>query len=223
MILAGVFYSGGLLIAIYFSIIMFAGRTFLTASELIFAGMSVCIPLILATFLLASSVEAVDKRFKIMKYLLIVIFIFYNILLVSVLFRNGYRQFRATSVINLIEELKWKFNYIPFKTIKNYIQAYNNGYMGKSIIAENLLGNTLLFAPMGILLTCLFPSLHKFIKFIVVMLIVLISVELGQLLTGLGSCDIDDIILNLSGAILFYGVWNIRFMQLALKKVYVLK
>lgn len=43
-------------------------------------------------------------------------------------------------------------NAIPFKTISFYISSYMNNSMNKTIIVENLLGNLLLFIPMGIFL-----------------------------------------------------------------------
>jgi glycopeptide antibiotics resistance protein len=83
--------------------------------------------------------------------------------------------------------------------------------------------NIVLFAPMGILLPCIFHSLSKFRKFLIVILIILISVEIGQWLTRSGSCDIDDIILNLIGAVVFYGLWNLSITQKILRRMYILK
>ncbi len=76
----------------------------------------------------------------------------------------------------------------------------------KNIVVENLLGNLFLFAPVGAALPCLFHRQRRFWIFLFTMLAILLLVEGVQLFTGTGSCDVDDIILNLAGALLAYGM-----------------
>ena len=69
---------------------------------------------------------------------------------------------------------------------------------------KNLAGNVLAFVPFGFLL----PRAHRhFRHFLVVMLLALAmtcAIEVFQYVTLLGSCDVDDVILNMTGVFLGY-------------------
>lgn len=220
-VFAGVFYIVGILFALYIVMkILINGNRNLNLSGLIICIIGVCLPIAAASFLFISSIQEAGLRLKVMKVSSIIIFVFYDILLIYELFLNE-RHFRAISTMSVTEYARRNTNFIPFKTIGQYIQSSVNGSINKSIITENLLGNILAFAPMGILLPYIFQSLRNFKKFIFVMIIILISVEIGQLITRTGSCDIDDVILNLSGAILFFWLWSLNLTQKILGKMYV--
>lgn len=221
-IFAGLLYLGGILFAFYISIIIFKGNSIFNVLGIIIITTGVCIPTVLATFMIISTINEVDKRLKIMKVFVLIVFTFYNILLVNILFCSRLRYMTA-STISISEYLKCGANFIPFKTIVKYILSLINDSMSKSIIIQNLLGNILLFAPMGVLLPSIFQRLHKFKSFLITLLFILINVEIVQLLSRSGSFDIDDVILNSIGAISFYGLWNINTVQNMLKKMYVLK
>ena len=64
---------------------------------------------------------------------------------------------------------------------------------------RNLAGNIVAFMPIGILIPLVTRSLSLGRTFLVG-LALSAGIELTQFFTGLGSCDIDDIILNVLGA-----------------------
>jgi glycopeptide antibiotics resistance protein len=130
--------------------------------------------------------------------------------------------FRYASTISINTYIKMSTNFVPFKTIKGYIMAYINNSMNKSIIIENILGNIFLFAPAGILLPCIFKRVRKLRSFTITLLLVLLCIEMGQVITGTGSGDIDDVILNLTGAVLVFGIWKLSLVQKILRKMYIL-
>lgn len=67
---------------------------------------------------------------------------------------------------------------------------------------------------MGVFVHILFKDKIKNIKqFIVAMIIVLLSVEILQFITLRGTMDIDDIILNIVGAILGYGLMKLKWIK----------
>ena len=220
--LSGLFYVIGILFAIYISFIILEGNIQFNVIGLVIISIGVCTPIALATFMLISTIKDVNKRFKIMKVFVLIVFTFYIILLMNILFYRRLRFINA-STINFREYLKWNANFIPFKTITKYIQSFINDSLSKTIIIQNLIGNTLLFAPAGILLPCTFQRLYRFKNFLITLLFILVSVEIVQLLTQSGSFDIDDIILNSIGAVLFYGLWNANAIQKMLIKMYVVK
>ena len=77
------------------------------------------------------------------------------------------------------------------------------------IAIRNLLGNILLFTPLGIFLPVLFPPLRKFFRTLLSVTFIITIIELCQLALMVGSCDIDDLILNVSGAALGYGLYKL--------------
>ena len=86
-------------------------------------------------------------------------------------------------------------NLTPFATIRMYL----SGRAGVWNAVRNIGGNILVFAPLGIFI----PLLRKKLAFPTTFFTALFisgSIELTQYKTGLGSCDIDDIILNVLGA-----------------------
>jgi glycopeptide antibiotics resistance protein len=218
-IAAGVFYIGGILFALYITIILLKGNLMFNIIGLIICAMGVCIPIAIATFLLISSIQEVDKRLEIMKLSWFFIFVFYVIIMINLLFLNHIRQFRAFNTMSITDYARRNMNLIPFKTIGGYLRFFINGSINKSIIVENLLGNIILFTPMGILIPCIFQSLRKFKKFLFSMIIILVSVEIGQLITRTGSCDIDDVLLNTIGSICGYLIFK-GVIQLISKRFY---
>ena len=72
----------------------------------------------------------------------------------------------------------------------------------------NLGGNTVLFVPMGIFLPQLCRKLDCFRKVLLAGAGIIICIELTQVLTLVGRCDIDDLILNLIGIAAGYGVYR---------------
>lgn len=139
--------------------------------------------------------------------LAILLFILYLALLIWLLFFGVGRQNRMPGHMGIGEYMRLNSNFHPFRTIQNYFHAFSIGTLNPYIFIVNIFGNIFAFAPMGIFLPILFRRFRRFLPFIGVMLTLLVGVELIQLITFTGSCDIDDVILNLFGAILFFGLF----------------
>lgn len=92
----------------------------------------------------------------------------------------------------------YMYNLIPFKTINSYI--LHRDHLPFRIWFDNLLGNIVLFIPIGLILPFLNKIFLRPLLFIVATLLIIFGVELIQLLTRQGSFDVDDIILNTFGA-----------------------
>ena len=145
------------------------------------------------------------------------VFIIYCFILVYVLFLS-----RGTRVGFTYAEYMQRFtNFIPFKTIIEYVQRYSNGYWRLATL--NLLGNLALFVPMGMALPCLFKKLNRFWKVILTVLGMVVIVELVQGVLRVGSIDIDDVIFNVVGAMIGYGIIAIPIINKFLKRIYVIK
>lgn len=92
-------------------------------------------------------------------------------------------------------------NLEPLRTIHNYLRAYALGNIRLGLVVMNLAGNLAAFAPMAIFLPALFRSQRNLLVFFVTIVLLVGAVEALQYLTGTGSCDIDDLILNATGAL----------------------
>lgn len=104
----------------------------------------------------------------------------------------------AETVMNKIESA----NFVPLHTIKMYM---NFPSIYWAII--NLVGNVVVFIPLGFLLPISFKKIKHFPKTFFISLALILLIEFGQLLTGLGEFDVDDILLNILGASFGYGFY----------------
>ena len=63
--------------------------------------------------------------------------------------------------------------------------------------------------PLGALLPAANGKLRKFLRTFFASAALILTVEVLQLFTLLGSCDVDDLILNMAGVILGYLLWKL--------------
>jgi glycopeptide antibiotics resistance protein len=87
-------------------------------------------------------------------------------------------------------------NFIPFKTIMYYVTKQEKYETG----ALNLGGNIALFMPLGVFLFLLYRSSLKAVLLIAFFLSLFF--ELLQLIFNVGNLDPDDLLLNVTGALL---------------------
>lgn len=100
-------------------------------------------------------------------------------------------------------------NLEPLRTVKNYLLAYHYGNISLRLVVLNLAGNVIAFAPMGVFLPAVFRWQRSIFFFTATLTLAITAVEVAQVYTGTGSCDIDDLILNLAGALLVYIICRI--------------
>ena len=135
-------------------------------------------------------------------------FVVYTAILLWLLFG---RSSGWTAEQDYRELLKANMNLVPFHTIRNYWQVVScrefTPLFYHCII--NLAGNIFLFIPIGYFLPGLWPSLRNFFAFLLTCILSITLVEVLQLVTLLGSLDIDDLILNLFGMVLGYFIFII--------------
>jgi glycopeptide antibiotics resistance protein len=93
---------------------------------------------------------------------------------------------------------KERINLHPFLMFKQF-----------QIASYQVIGNLAMLLPLGIYIPLLFPKLSGFFRVVIICLLVSISIELMQLITSVRSTDIDDVILNTSGAITGYIIYRL--------------
>ena len=128
----------------------------------------------------------------------------------------------ARSAFNIgkpyLEQLKMNINLIPFQTIQEYmiLLVYRRNVHIVNNALLNLFGNIAAFIPLGFFLPCLWKKLQSLKKLLFCSGVVVLTIELIQLITLRGSCDIDDLILNLFGV--FLGFWLFKGLSQTMLK-----
>ncbi|ACT01433.1 VanZ family protein [Paenibacillus sp. JDR-2] len=119
---------------------------------------------------------------------ILILFILYSLIMIKLLFirDSSYRW----SVYN--------YNIVPFHTIKSLI--YHRHAYNTDTWVKNLFGNIVLFIPLGVCFPLLSRRLFQAARSLAAIIILLFLVESIQLVTKVGSFDVDDIILNTLGA-----------------------
>ncbi len=149
-------------------------------------------------FLISKSLCSKTGKIRLMKTVWYASFGVYVFALLAVLFGNSVfvRNFSTTETVGIKERL-YQINLIPLRMIGEYIVVLFKGEISRTSAAMNLLGNFIMFMPMAVFLPYLLRNTR--ISSTIVLLVALVVIEIMQLLTGRGSLDVDDIILNFSG------------------------
>ncbi len=102
-------------------------------------------------------------------------------------------------------------NLVPFQTIHNYLLLLSSTSSGTAFrhAIINLAGNVIMFVPLGFFLPNVFTKRNTFTGCLLQCAILILIIEIIQLFTLLGSCDIDDFILNMAGAAAGYGIYTV--------------
>ena len=153
---------------------------------------------------------------KTVKILLYVFFVIYCLALVKFLLLDG-RHIHTEATIG---EFFSRSNFIPFKTVYDYIIRLKNDTINADIVIKNLIGNLIVLFPMGCFLPCMFAFFRKLWKALLLCFGIVLFVELLEPLLRMGYLDIDDFIFNLCGAGLGYLLVHIPFLNKLLKRTY---
>ena len=129
------------------------------------------------------------------------LFLAYGALMIWLLFdRPGYDP-----AVPYWDQVTAQLNLIPFRTLRLFADLLNSGVRSHITIAViNLGGNIIMFIPLGFLLPKVFPKLSSLPRELLTTAIIITIVEIIQLFTLVGSCDIDDLILNVVGSAIGY-------------------
>ncbi len=150
------------------------------------------------------------------KYMRILFLLYLLMILRFIVFKYPIVQLRDIALTwsrDVIWEGLYKANFEFFRTIKLYTRYWS--YKEINSFA-NLIGNILAFIPLSYMLPRVYKPAQKFLICMFLSFLVVLGIELFQLLTSFGVFDVDDIILNMSGA--FIGYLCYLFMKAIFKK-----
>lgn len=105
-----------------------------------------------------------------------------------------------------VEGAVYNYNIHPFQEIRRYLQYWE--VLGLRYVILNLAGNVVGFLPFGALLPLIARDARKSWKIGLLAAEISAVIEVSQLLFQVGCFDVDDVILNTTGALLGYaGFW----------------
>ena len=90
-------------------------------------------------------------------------------------------------------------NLVPFQTLAIYLRN-----LGSEFWLRNLFGNLALLLPLGLLGPIALPALDRWWRVALLAFLVSTAIELTQLAVPDRSADIDDVLVNVAGALIGY-------------------
>ncbi len=109
---------------------------------------------------------------------------------------------RGAAMEDYWSQLPERVNLVPFSSMGSMLRAlwYNPYPNVLWIVVYNIGGNICMFVPLGLFLRMLFPKCRSFLRCMAAVAVIMTTVELCQLFTLRGFCEVDDVMLNLLGA-----------------------
>ena len=101
----------------------------------------------------------------------------------------------------------YRYNLIPFAEIQRFI-LYRN-YVITEAFLLNLMGNLLVFFPVGMLIPLWRTKKTGFIRILIYTFLFTLCIESLQLVTRVGVFDVDDLLMNTLGGLASLGVLTI--------------
>ncbi|MDU1412450.1 MAG: VanZ family protein [Clostridium sp.] len=132
-------------------------------------------------------------------------FIYFLMMIYYTFFKNGELCFSF-----------YRIRYVNFIPIKRTIEMFANVNTGYTCPYYNVLGNIILFIPLGFFIPLLFKKCDKLKRVILYGFIGSFTIEFLQYFTSNNITDIDDLIFNTIGAIL--GFWCFRLVRCVVGK-----
>ena len=111
-------------------------------------------------------------------------------------------RWRGVTVTDYWTQLSGRVNLVPFSSMGSMLRTLWH-YPYRAVlwtVVYNIGGNIIMFVPLGFFLRALFPGCRGFWRCMGAVTVIMTIVELTQLLTLRGFCELDDLILNLLGA-----------------------
>ncbi|MFF2459831.1 VanZ family protein [Peribacillus simplex] len=164
--------------------------------------------------------QLVKRRISGQNFVYLLFFTIYISSLFSVtIFPFPIQKFLIETMIE--DQLGLKHNFIPFKIFYDAMSfgslSFGSLSFGLTIILKQVVGNIILFLPMGFVLPKIFTNIQTIKKVIFIGFLASLSIELVQALAGLWigynyrAADIDDLIFNVLGTVIGFLIWKLLY------------
>ena len=104
-------------------------------------------------------------------------------------------------------ERAYHYNLVPFKEIGRFVKYWR--VLGMKAVLLNIVGNVAAFVPFGIFLPMFSARSKKLWRTVYYSFELSLFVELLQLITRVGSFDVDDLLLNTLGGMVGFLVYQL--------------
>ena len=120
-------------------------------------------------------------------------------------------RYRSVEITDYWTQIASRINLIPFSSIGSMLATLrdNPRWDVLGVVVYNLGGNVVMFIPLGFLLPWLWPRMRSFPRTAGAVMGIMSCVELAQLFSLRGFCEIDDVMLNILGGAIGYGFWKL--------------
>ena len=149
-------------------------------------------------------------KYKLKKTAVWMVFLIYIAVMLVLLF---FQRIGWDNGLSYAEHFRYQTNLIPMRTVIELIGNIRDNTVYAELSVRNLIGNILLFVPLGIFLPAIWKKQRRFGWFFPTVAAAIVCVELIQLFTMLGSCDIDDLIFNTAGASIGFAIGRTRLFR----------
>ena len=114
---------------------------------------------------------------------------------------------RGIEVTDYWSQLAGRVNLVPFSSMGSMVKTLLHDPRPRVawLVLYNIGGNIAMLVPLGFFLRSLLPCCQRFWRCMGMTAGIMTAVELTQLFTLRGFCEVDDLILNLAGAAI--GWW----------------
>lgn len=140
--------------------------------------------------------------------------------------------FQASFYVYIFAVLNLTLYFVPFRElsgnewINNQLFSFKYGinlaplaiFKSYNILDRQIIGNLIMLVPLGVYLPVLYKRFSSYKKVLWAGMLTSLSIEMTQLMTGLRSTDVDDVILNTIGAVIGYMIYRILSKQYLLAK-----
>ena len=165
-----------------------------------------------------------DSRCKVRRFwfygTFLILFILYVFTIVQLTLLDpvlGRNTSLAMNFHNIREYIKETANFKPLYMIQLYWNGYQNEVITLEQFIMNMGGNVVIMMPMGFFLPILNKKYARFGKFVSIVFVMILMIEIAQAITMRGYFDVDDIFLNLVGACIMFIVLKLPFLQRFMK------
>lgn len=120
-------------------------------------------------------------------------------------------RYRSVEVTDYWYQVSNRFNLIPFSSMGSMlVTLWENPRPDVLwVVVYNLGGNIVMFLPLGFLLPELWRKYRRFWRCMGAVALIMTCVELVQLFTLRGFCEVDDVMLNVLGGAIGFGIWKL--------------
>lgn len=132
-----------------------------------------------------------DKHAKLNRGIHWLLFIVYMIVLL-------YMVFFAEQFGRQVMDREYSYNLVPFQEIRRFLSMWQQKRYRMAVIL-NLAGNMVVFIPFGYFVATLYQSGKHWYTSILYTFLLSLTIEITQLVSRVGSFDVDDLILNVAG------------------------